>query len=69
MKLILKWMAGVLILGMAARAEPITFTAYSEAAGFATPPAGWNFYWNAPDGWGIGVTGDLATGAVSNRAS
>lgn len=69
MKLILKWMAGVLILGTAVQAEPITFTAYSEAAGLATPPAGWNFYWNAPDGWDIGVTGDLATGAVSNRAS
>ena len=44
-------------------------TRYSDAVGQATPPAGWAFYWNAPDGWSPGVTGDVATGEVTDDSS
>ncbi|NDV61554.1 right-handed parallel beta-helix repeat-containing protein [Puniceicoccales bacterium CK1056] len=33
------------------------------------PTAGWSYLWNAPDGWGIGVTGDQASGFIGAPAS
>lgn len=44
-------------------------SSYAEAAVTGTPPVGWTFYWNAPLGWAIGTSGNLATGAISDRSS
>lgn len=34
-----------------------------------SPTSGWNYLWNAPDGWGIGVTGDQASGFIGAPGS
>ncbi len=45
---------------------PTAMTKFSTAVAANTPPEGWRFAWNAPDGWSPGVAGNLSTGAVSN---
>lgn len=60
--------SGLMINGAVSDA-PVTFTAYSEAAGTGTPATGWSFYWNAPSNWAVGTEGDLSTGEVTDRSS
>ena len=34
-----------------------------------TPSTGWRYLWNAPTGWGVGVTGDLTTNLIGTPSN
>lgn len=55
--------------GLVVKTRSARIVSYTDATATDTPPAGWAFYWNAPDGWAPGQTGNLASGDIHDRTS
>ena len=45
-------------------AQTVVANYRDDYVGSGSPAAGWQYLWNAPEGWDVGVTGDQASGFI-----
>ena len=55
---------GASSLHLDAGAQTVVANYRDDYVGSGSPAAGWQYLWNAPEGWDIGVTGDQASGFI-----